>query len=161
MEQADVIGALGDPRARALLESPLLARVAYIGLDGGPRVIPVGFLWSCQEIVVCTATTAPKVRALRERPQVALTIDNENAPPQALLIRGAADIEMVDGVPDEYIAASAKTMDAEQLKAFEAQVRSVYKQMARLAITPEWAKLFDFGTGQLPAFLQRLVGTQA
>ena len=38
-------------------------------------------------------------------------------------------------------------MDAEQLKAFEAQVRSVYKQMARLAITPEWAKLFDFGAG--------------
>src|SRR5437588_659900 len=28
MEQADVIGALGDPRARALLESPLLARGA-------------------------------------------------------------------------------------------------------------------------------------
>jgi hypothetical protein len=92
---------------------------------------------------------------------VALTIDNENALPQALLIRGAADIEVVDGVPDEYIAASAKTMDAKQLKAFEAQVRSVYKQMARLAITPEWAKLFDFGAGQLPAFRQRLVGTQA
>src|SRR6266542_251315 len=44
--------------------------------DGFPRVIPIGFWWNGTDIVVCTAPTAPKVKALGERPNVALTIDD-------------------------------------------------------------------------------------
>jgi nitroimidazol reductase NimA-like FMN-containing flavoprotein (pyridoxamine 5'-phosphate oxidase superfamily) len=38
-------------------------------------VIPVGFFWAGTEFVISTATTSPKVAALKARPDVALSID--------------------------------------------------------------------------------------
>jgi hypothetical protein len=90
-------------------------------------------LWNGTAIVVCTAVSAPKVSALRERPTVALTIDTSGPPAKALLAQGA------------------------ELTAFEAQVRATYKQMARITIAPTWARFYDFGAGRLPTFLRRLV----
>ena len=55
---------------------------------------------------MCTATNAPKVPALRDNPAVALTIDTEVHPPKMLLIRGRAELDFVDGIPDEYFEAS-------------------------------------------------------
>src|SRR5205823_4400819 len=63
---------LRHPDAEQLLHTPDPARLAYNGPDGFPRVIPIGFLWNGTDIVVCTAVTAPKVKALRERPNVAI-----------------------------------------------------------------------------------------
>ena len=62
---------LQHPDAEALLQSPDPARLAYAGPDGFPRVIPIGFWWTGTDIVVCTAPTAPKVKALAQRPNVA------------------------------------------------------------------------------------------
>jgi uncharacterized protein YndB with AHSA1/START domain/nitroimidazol reductase NimA-like FMN-containing flavoprotein (pyridoxamine 5'-phosphate oxidase superfamily) len=146
---------LADPLAQELLRAPLLARLAYNGLDSFPRVIPIGYYWNGAQIVVCTAATAPKVRALAARPQVALTIDTDTQPPHVLLVRGTARIEIVDGVAPEYLAAAKKSMAGEQLQAFEAQVRATYPQMARIAIEPGWAKLLDFET-RMPQFLEEL-----
>lgn len=75
---------------------------------GDPRVIPVGFWWDGTTITVCTVPASAKVAALRKNPRVAITIDTEGYPPNVLLIRGAATVEIVDGVPDAYIAASRK-----------------------------------------------------
>jgi hypothetical protein len=102
-------------------------------------------------------TTAPKVAALTERPNVALTIDTPGPPARALLVRGVASIEIVDGVASEYLAAAAKSTKGEELAAFEANVRALYKQMARITIAPTWARYYDFGAGRLPTFLQRLL----
>jgi hypothetical protein len=44
---------------------------------------------------------------------------------------------LVDGVPDEYIAASRKVLGADQVTEFERQVRSMYDQMARIRIQPQ------------------------
>jgi len=85
-----------------------------------------------------------------------LTIDTYDGPAKALLIRGTAETEIVDGVAPEYIAASAKSMNDAELQAFEANVRGLYQQMARIAITPEWARFYDFGAGRFPAFLAKL-----
>ncbi len=151
------IADLGEPGALELLDRQPLARLGYTGLDGFPRVIPVGFLWRGGRIIVCTATIAPKVAALKARPHVALTIDNDNAAAsKALCVRGVATIDIVDGVPEEYLAAVAKGIPAEQNGQFEAQVRSLYKQMARISIEPTWARYYDFTAGRVPAFLQKL-----
>jgi hypothetical protein len=91
-------------------------------------------------IVFCTAPTAPRVKALEERPNVALTIDTAGAPARALLIRGVASIEIVEGVAPEYIAASAKSLSADKLAAFEEHVRGLYALMARITIAPTWAR---------------------
>jgi hypothetical protein len=40
---------------------------------------------------------------------------------------------------------------------FERNMRSVYKQMVRISIEPQWARLYDFGAGRLPGFLPDLV----
>jgi hypothetical protein len=153
----DAVADLQHPDAEQLLRSPDPARLAYDGRDGFPRVIPIGFLWNGTAIVVCTAPTAPKVRALTERPKIALTIDDIGPPAKALLVRGIASIEIVDGVASEYLAAAAKSTSGDELAAFEAHVRALYTQMARITIRPTWARYYDFGTGRLPTFLRRLV----
>src|SRR3954469_18773965 len=90
---------LGQATAQELLQCAQLARLAYNGPDGLPRVIPIGFHWNGEHIVICTATTAPKVRAISSRPQVAVTIDAGSTPSEAksLQVRGTATVEIVDG----------------------------------------------------------------
>jgi hypothetical protein len=160
MEQRDVHDELALAGARELLTSASMARVAYIGPDAAPRVVPVGFFWTGGQVVISTATTSPKVAALSARPDVALTIDVGGTPGQAraLSIRGRARIEIVDGVPAEYLAGATKTMDAEAAAQFEQNCREMYAQMARIVITPRWVRYYDFGAGRLPRFLQDLAG---
>jgi Pyridoxamine 5'-phosphate oxidase len=161
MQPEKVIEVLNDPLAQELLNSSIPARLAYSGTDGFPRVIPIGFLWNGAHFVMGTATSTPKVRALTINPKVALTIDTNTQPPHVLLVRGTASIEIVDGVVPEYLeACQKKYIGAQQWAAFEAQVRATYKQMARIAIVPEWAKLLDFET-RLPSFLEALVRGEA
>jgi uncharacterized protein YndB with AHSA1/START domain len=151
------IADLAHPGALELLRHQSLARLAYTGPDEFPRVIPIGFLWRDGRIIICTAPTAPKVRALSARPHVAVTIDTDGGlASRAVLVRGVAAIEVVDGVPEEYLAAATKTMSADQHQQFETAVRSMYKQMARITIEPQWARYYDFGTGRIPEFLRQL-----
>ncbi len=160
MDHEKVMQVLTDPLGQDLLRTTRLARLAYMGRDGYPRVIPIGFYWNGAQIIVCTAPSAPKVRALAKNPKVALTIDTDTQPPHVLLVRGTAQIEVIEGVPFEYLEASKKGIPEQQWNSFEAQVRTMYKQMARIAITPEWAKLFDFET-RLPDFLEQLAGRKS
>src|SRR5262245_29484982 len=108
--------------AEEILRTATLARLAYDGTDGTPRVIPIGFLWTGDAIVLATHPTAPKHAALRARPRVALTIDTAS-PTRSVLLRGKAEIDVVDGVAPEYLEAAAKSMEGEDLAAFEASVR--------------------------------------
>jgi hypothetical protein len=77
------------------------------------------------------------------------------------MVRGLATLETVDGVPDEYLAAAAKSYDASTLREFERAVRSVYKKMVRISIEPAWAQFYDFGAGRVPAFLAKLISDGA
>ena len=120
--------------------------------------MPVGYFWTGDQFIVSTATTAPKVAALSARADVALTIDGGDTPDQArtISVRGKASVEIIDGVVPEYLAAARKVMDAAAAAEFERNVRSMYKQMARIAITPLWVRFYDFGAGRMPRFLQEL-----
>jgi hypothetical protein len=160
MDMSGVARELGDPGAQDLLIHGALARLAYSSADGSPRVIPIGFYWNGHEVVVCTAPTSPKVRSLSARPDVALTIDTIDGPPRALLLRGIAALDDVDGVPDEFLAAATKSMDEGQRKEFESQVRSIYKTMTRIAIRPSWAHYYNFEAGPVPTFMQNLAAGQ-
>jgi hypothetical protein len=160
MERHDIDHELAIPGAQELLTSASMTRLAYLGPDGTPRVIPIGFYWTGDQVVVSTAATAPKVAALQARSDVALTIDAGETPDQArsVSIRGRASVEIVDGVPEEYLAGARKIMDAGAMAQFEQACREMYNQMARIAITPSWVRYFDFGAGRLPRFLQDLAG---
>ena len=159
MNAADLANEIGHPGAEDLLRNASLVRLAYTGSDRSPRVVPVGFHWNGQDVVVCTATTAPKVKALSARPEVALTIDTADTPATAksLLIRGIATVEIVEGVPDGVPRLVREGTGRCSTAGVEAQVRQTYERMARIAITPRWARFYDFGAGRLPTFLGKLV----
>jgi len=160
MEQHEIAEVLNRPLSRELLDRDL-ARLAYVAKDGTPRAIPISFTWNGTEIVVCTTPNAPKLVALRENPMVALTVDTESHPPKILLVRGRAELDYVDGIPDEYLEMNGSyEMTAEQRVEWEAEIRSLYHRMVRIVITPTWAKLIDFET-TLPSAVEELVRERA
>jgi hypothetical protein len=122
--------------AGQLLNEASMARLAYNGLDGLPRVVPIGIFWTGDEIVMSTAATAPKVRALSARPEVALTIDAGDSPgsAQTLSVRGVVHLTIVDGVVPEYLAAARKNFDAEYAAEFERNCRAMYATRWRAAV---------------------------
>ncbi|WP_131739696.1 pyridoxamine 5'-phosphate oxidase family protein [Actinomadura roseirufa] len=156
----EVSDILNRPLSRELLARDM-TRLAYVAKDGTPRNVPIGFKWNGSEIVMCTATNAPKLAHLRRNPAVALTIDTEVHPPKLLLIRGRAELDVVDGIPDEYLDMNGSyQMTPEQRVEWEAGVRSLYDAMVRIVVTPTWAKLIDFET-TLPSAVEELIQRQA
>lgn len=147
MEQREVMDLLnGDPYARRLLTSSIPARLAYIGLDGSPRVIPIAYHFDGARFVLATIDFSPKVKAIQANPAVSLTIDTEDQPPLALLVRGAATVSFVEGVVPEYLEANRRMIPEDAYPAFKKQVTELYDRMARIEIAPTWAKMLDFET---------------
>jgi pyridoxamine 5'-phosphate oxidase-like protein len=152
---------LNRPLSQELLARDI-TRLAYVAKDGTPRNVPIGFSWNGTEIVMCTTKNAPKLAHLRQNPAVALTIDTEVHPPKILLIRGQAELDVTDGIPDEYLEMNGTyQMTSEQRVEWEAGVRSLYHEgMVRIVVTPTWAKLIDFET-TLPSAVEKLIQQQA
>jgi Pyridoxamine 5'-phosphate oxidase len=157
----EVTEVLNRPISQELLGRDL-TRLAYVAKDGTPRNVPIAFTWNGSEIVMCTSKNAPKLPALRKNPTVALTIDTEVHPPKILLLRGQAELDFVDGIPDEYLSPTTTyEMTPEQRVEWEAEVRSLYRDgMVRIVVTPTWAKLIDFET-TLPSAVEELVRQRA
>ncbi|MCX5240960.1 pyridoxamine 5'-phosphate oxidase family protein [Streptomyces prunicolor] len=160
MRASEITEILSRPISRELLARDVL-RLAYVAKDGTPRNVPIAFTWNGSEIVMCTTKNAPKLPALRENPTVALTIDTEVHPPRILLIRGRAELDVVDGIPEEYLRMNGSyEMTPEQLVEWEAEIRSLYDGMVRMVVTPTWVKLIDFET-TLPSAVEELVKRRA
>jgi Pyridoxamine 5'-phosphate oxidase len=137
---------LQDPVAQELLKSAIPARRAYNWLDGTPRVVPIWFHWNGEEFVLGSPEKAPKLKALQRNQRVALTIDDNTWPHKVLLVRGAARVEMIDGVVPEYAAAAVRYFGEEEGKAWVEQVGQMTKKMGRISIKPDWVGILDFTT---------------
>jgi PPOX class probable F420-dependent enzyme len=148
---------LNHPIAQELLQSTLLARLAYIALDGTPRVVPLQFHWTGEELVINSWPDDPKVAALRANPQVAVTIDGNDPPFRALQLRGTASVTVMDGVSAEMHAASARYMGPAAGQEWVATVMRLSPQSARIAIRPTWVDVLDFTT-RLPGGMARRIG---
>jgi hypothetical protein len=160
MQQNEIAEVLNRPLSQELLARDV-TRLAYVAKDGTPRSIPIAFTWNGTQIVMCTTKNAPKLASLRHNPMVALTIDTESHPPKILLIRGRAELDVVDGIPEEYLQMNGTyQMTAEQRVEWEAEVRSLYDGMVRIVVTPTWAKLIDFET-TLPSAVEELARQRA
>jgi Pyridoxamine 5'-phosphate oxidase len=156
MTKDEIAAVLAKPYAQQLLNGPEPARMAYNGVDGDPRAIPIGFWTEGERIVMATAPKSAKVAALRTNPKVALTIDTSAFPPKVLLIRGIAEVEVVKAIPQGYLMAGHKVMTDDQYPEWEAGVKGLYDEMAVITITPTWAKLLDFET-TLPKAVEELI----
>lgn len=155
MNPTEIAEILAKPYSQQLLSGTVPARFAYIGLDGGPRVVPVGFHWDGERVHIFSTPKMAKVKALREDPRVSITIDTESFPPKVLLLRGTAELTLEDGVPADYLA-SAKLVPDDQFEGWKAGVESLYDQMYRITITLDWVKLLDFET-TLPKAVQDII----
>ena len=154
-KQGDV-GLLRDPVAQQLLQSTSPAHLAYTWRDGTPRVVPIGFHWNGEELVLATATDAPKTKVLTNGSKVALTIDSDARPPKVLLIRGTVRSDTVDGIAPEYAAMIRRTMGEEDGGALLAQAAPLYPRMTRIFIHPDWVGILDFET-RLPSAVERAI----
>ncbi len=134
-----------------------MAQLAYVWNDGTPRVVPVWFNWNGSEIVLGSPPTSPKVNALRQNPAVALTINSTDWPYDVLLIRGNAEVEMVDGVVPEYAESAKRYFGAEQGSVWTGQVDQMFTQMARIVIRPEWVGTLDF-EARFPSAIEAAMG---
>ncbi|MEV7095401.1 pyridoxamine 5'-phosphate oxidase family protein [Amycolatopsis sp. NPDC051045] len=160
MQPNEVTEVLDQPLSRELLNRDL-TRLAYVAQDGTPRSIPIAFTWNGSQIVLCTTKNAPKLPSLRANPAVALTIDTEVHPPKILLLRGRAELDALDGIPEEYLQVNGSyQMTPEQRVEWEREVRSLYDGMVRIVVTPTWAKLIDF-ENTLPSAVEELVKQRA
>jgi PPOX class probable F420-dependent enzyme len=143
VEQGDV-ALLEDPVAQAMLVSPTPARLAYVWPDGTPRVVPVWFHWSGEEVVVGSPPRAPKLKALDASPRVAVTIDADEWPYRVLSLRGTAVVEHLDDVVPEYEAAAVRYFGPQAAEGWLSQVRG--RPMSRIRVRPDWVAVLDFQT---------------
>ncbi|WP_328525478.1 pyridoxamine 5'-phosphate oxidase family protein [Kribbella sp. NBC_00359] len=136
---------LQDPIAQELLVSRHPARLAYTWTDGTPRVVPIWFTWTGDELVCGCPPKAPKLRALDAASDVAVTIDDSTSwPYRVLLLRGTATVEMYDDVVPEYEQSANRYLGPEQGAALLSQMRG--QPMARVGVRPTWAAVLDFET---------------
>jgi hypothetical protein len=151
---------LGDPLAKRLLASAIPARVAYTAKDGTPRISATWFQWTGGEVVMPTFIQAPHVRAparrlaaLRSRPDVAVSIDTESTPAQALMLRGQAQVTEVEGIDPDYAASARQYLGEEAARQYLAMVDQPGTRMARITVRPTWVGLLDFAGDRLPGVM--------
>jgi hypothetical protein len=137
---------LQEPLAQELLHAPIPARLAYVWPDGTPRVIPIWFHWTGEEVVLCSPPSAPKMKALTNGIPVALTIDYEAWPARALLIRGTAHQEIVNGEVPEYPAMTQRYLGEEGSQDWRKLYASLFPQPVRVSTRPQWVGLIDVQT---------------
>ena len=149
---------LQSPTAQALLNSNNVAHLSYTWTDGTPRVVQVWFFWNGEEMIVASPALAPKVHVLQQNKHVALSIDSAVWPYKVLLIRGEAEVRLMDEVPEEYKACSLRYFGPEAGAAWNETVSHMGKQ-ARIAIKPSWVGTLDFET-RFPSAIAAALASQ-
>jgi len=143
---------LDDPVAQEMLGSRIPARLSYTWTDGTPRVVPIWFHWTGEELVFASFLAAPKAKAIKQGDALAATIDTVDFPHKVLILRGPAHVSEVDGVAEEYALAARRYFGAEQGEAWIAQVPEG-ASMVRIGLRPEHVTILDFQT-RFPSALE-------
>ena len=146
MAAPDAQASLRAEPAAQLLRSPLMARLAYTWTDGTPRVVPMWFHWTGEDLLMGAPPNAPKVPALADHPEVAVAIDSNEWPYQVLTIRGIAAVTEVEGFFPEYAAMAQRYLGEAGGEQFMGLATQRFTRWARIAIRPEVVRLLDFRT---------------
>lgn len=85
-----------DPRARTLLEQPIVGNLGFYGLDGFPRVIPVWFRFTGSSVEIASPPGAYKSRALEKDDRATLTVSTPVEPYVVVSVTGRARIEVME-----------------------------------------------------------------
>lgn len=132
------------PTALSLLNSRIPARLAFLGLDGAPRVLPIWSHWDGAELVVGTLAGSAKLAAITDGSVVAVTIDSERYPYQGLQLRGPVSVTSWPGLVPEYVLAVRRYLGEVESEPFLARLEG--KAMVRIALQVRQAHLLDMRT---------------
>jgi hypothetical protein len=135
-----------DPVARELLGSTSLARLAYLWSDGTPRVVPMWFHWTGEDLLMGAPPNSPKMKVLAANPDVALTIDSDGWPYQVLSIRGTVSVELVGEIFPEYASMARRYLSDEGGEQFLTLAKQTFSQWTRVTIRPDAVRILDFRT---------------
>ncbi|MFI6783334.1 pyridoxamine 5'-phosphate oxidase family protein [Micromonospora sp. NPDC050276] len=135
---------LDTPLAQRLLATCPVARLAYTSRDGTPRLIPVNFLWTGDELVVGAFAGTYKIRDLSARPDVAVCIDTADGLPEVLMLRGKVTLAEVEGVLPEYATIQRAGMGDDMGNAYLAAIDTPGLRMVRIGLRPTWVGVVDF-----------------
>ena len=151
-EQGD-LSLLDDEAAVTLLGAAVPAHLAYLWSDGTPRNTPIWFHWDGTAVVMCSPSNAPKAHVLATGAPVAVTIHGADWPFAVLLLRGAVEVDQVDGIADEYRACAHRYCGPAQGQAWCDSLPAGLT-MSRVRLAPTWVGLLDFaGMRRLPSAL--------
>ena len=100
-------------------EEGILMRIATVDPDGRPLVVPIWFIRVAHEIRFTPRRASEWLGHIRENPNVALCIDEQNAPYRKVVVRGRARIVHELGEDDAW--------------------RELYRRIARRYVPPEAA----------------------
>ena len=79
------------PKAKALVDRPVLANVATVDAAGRPQLTPVWITHDGDELVFNTARGRAKDRNLSRDPHVAVSVVDPEDPYNVLVVRGRAE----------------------------------------------------------------------
>jgi hypothetical protein len=103
-----------------------------------------GFIGTGRRFVSASPLKAPKLKALRVNPKVALTIDDNTFPHKVLAVRGTATLETANGIVPEYRLAAYRYFDEKTGGIMAAAAWRKVTEMVRIRIKPEWVCILDF-----------------
>lgn len=132
-----------DPVVQELLASSTLMRLAYVGANGQPHVVPIWYGYADGEFMVVTGPRADKVRHISERPRVSFTIDTDRPPYKVLLVDGVATVEPVEGMAPEYPAIVRKFLGP-GADGYLGRMEGRVKRQVRIRIRPTSVRVLDF-----------------
>ncbi len=135
---------LDHPVAQHLLNTSPLAHLAYTGRDGTPRLIPVNFLWTGEELIIAAFAGSYKIKDLTARPSVALCIDVLGPPPRVLMLRGTVTLTEVEGVLPEYATIQRALIGEEAAAGYLGAIDVPGLRMVKIVLRPDWARVLDF-----------------
>jgi hypothetical protein len=141
---------LNDPVAQELLHAPIPARLAYVWPDGTPRVIPIWFWWTGEELVFSSPPNSPKMKVLARETKVAVSIDTETWPAKSLTLRGTAHSQVCDGEVPEYADMVRKYL-GDEAGVWLDMYSALFPHPVRIALKPEWAGIIDAENNRLPS----------
>lgn len=167
MKYSDIVRLVEtDPVVQTLLHMPIALRIGYTGLDGGPRVIPVVYLWDGAAFVFASPASAYKVKSMVARPEAAFSLDVGPGPtaaearakissllgppvidyaPIAVTGRGTASIEIGSGIPQAHLDAARRTIgDDKKLDDWADGHVERDNDWAVISLTPTHISVCDF-----------------
>ncbi len=121
-----------------------IATLAYVRGDGRPNQTPIWYTYRAGVFHMSTTTGSPKLRALEQRPDVTLVIQDERPPYRAVIIEGRVTLRPLDG-DDPTEGMAVRYLGRVGAKAYDELTAEAYAASGLTLITlvPDVVKGFD------------------